>query len=595
MKKYYLLILTLAFSTGALFAQTYQVGDYRTKSADAAYAWDFASSWEICTVAGSPGTWTDATQVPGLDVTLDMNVYIQKNTYILLNDITIAAGGKVYIQDMGNDNTLYVGLAASGYAQYLYIYGELDLATFYTGLHVDDGSRAIIMTGGKITDNSSGSITNANSSGGIVIKSDLSNITGSLITSSGSLTGSVEQSIAKDQWHFVSSPFTNSTAADFWDTTHDAYLREYNSPGDGWGAYLNVLTTPLNVGEGYEVWQTADFEFNESGTFNVGNETLSVSQGGSSDADWNLVGNPYPCGLDWDLIDDNVNAVATTFYVLDNGSYKSYNGSTGTASHIIPPFQGFFVKSNGGGNIIVKNEDKAHPDATLYKSTKENTYSNHIRLNAELNGQVSSTFSYREEGATNGQDVDFDSPMLFSVDGSLMDVYTFAGDQKTTINIYGEYPYVMEVAFKVPAGGGDITLTPSDFRNLDANLLVYLEDKETGDYFNFLENPSYTFTAPEGDVTDRIYLIFNNNVGINDINKENIQIYSHKNAIYLNSSNDPFDGELNVFDLLGKNVFSTKISSNSYHPIYLNQPSGYYLVKLITEKESITQKVFIQQ
>jgi len=84
-------------------------------------------------------------------------------------------------------------------------------------------------------------------------------------------------------------------------------------------------------------------------------------------------------------------------------------------------------------------------------------------------------------------------------------------------------------------------------------------------------------------------------VGIDDLDKENIKIYSNKNAIYIDCSNQQFNGELKVYNLLGQAVYSAETSNNLYHPIYLNQPSGYYLVELITEKESLTQKVFIQQ
>jgi|GEM_PF-3299191 len=589
MRKYYLFILTLVFTSGTLFAQV--AGDYRTKDANAYYFWNTSSTWEK--YDGS--TWAATTDIPGVTTgAITNNVYIRKLTY-LRTFITVNATGKIWIVDNGTV-TLHIGLGTS-ISGGISIYGDIDIQSGGNAkLQIWDGSYIRVKPGGKITDNSGGGITNTSATG-IILESVSGTENASLITSS-SVSGTVEQYISPSRWHLIGVPMSGVTATDFWDGSNDVYLKSYNSPGGGWSGYIMDETTAMNSKEGYEVWETAAFTFNKSGTFNTGNQTLTVASGGSVDPDWNLLANPYPCGIDWAQVSDKTNVVGSTFYVYDGTTYLTHNGTTGTASSsIIPPFTGFFVQYASAGDIALTNSEKAHPGSgnEFYKNTQADTYTNHIKLEADFNGQKAYTLFYQETGATNGKDTQYDAPMLFSESDSYLDVFTFAGDQKTAINIYGEYPYTMEIGFKVPPGGGDITITPTDLRNLDANLLVYLEDKVTGDYINFLENPSYTFTAVEGTSTDRIYLIINNNVGIDDIDKNSVQVYTNKNTLYLNFADHVFDGHLNVYNLLGQNVFTTNVSNNSYHPIYLNQPTGYYFVELISKNESIRQKVFIQQ
>lgn len=595
MKKITLLILTLVFATGIVFAQTFPgavAGDFRTKSADPYYFWSSSSTWEKF-----DGTsWNSTTDIPGITAgAIVNNVYIQRNIY-LRTTISVNQSGKIWVRD-NSIVTLNIGLG-TGITGGINNYGDIDIQSGANAkLKIWDNSHIWVYPGGTITDNSGGNVTSTAATS-IVLYSTSGTENASLITGS-SVTGTISQTISPSQWHFIAPPLSGVTANDFWDGANDVFIKPYLSPGGGWGGYISDISTPINSGIGYEVWETSNFLFSKSGTFNTGNQTLYISTGGTGvDTDWNLVGNPYPCGLDWNLIADKTNAVGSTFYVWNGSSYLNHNGTSGTApTGIIPPFQGFFVMSAGTGDLNFSNEQKAHPGINneLYKSSEVESYTNHMKINAEFNGHKSVTIAYQQNNATNGRDILYDAPMLYS-NNDILDIYTFAGDQKSSINIYGEYPYVMQVAFKVPEGGGEITLSTSDLRNLDANLTVYLEDKVTGEYIDFLENPSYTFTALGGDLTDRIYLIYNNNVGFNNLDKnKNISIFSARNAVYLNYSDYQFTGKIKIYNLLGQNVFESAISNNSYHPIYLNEPSGYYFVELLTKDEVLTQKVFIQQ
>jgi hypothetical protein len=605
MKKYYLLILTLALSTGALFAQSSSSpdeGDYQTLDVESAYAWVNIDNWQYYDgsgwiaaedVPGDPG-------IPGVDFEITTNAFIRKTTYLYATNAWIGVGGKVIIESgSGVSVDLHIGLSAYGVERTLHVKGELIIQATYTQLEVEEGSTVKIYSGGMLTDYGT-NITTFNTEGIVILSSTSGGINGSIKTEQGGITGTYSQYITSGAWHFISTPFGDTQAGDFIPSTGEAYLKPYLSPGGGWGSYIYVETDNIVVGKGYELWQTDDFDFNQTGTFNQGTIELDVSSGGSISPGWNLVGNPYPCGIDWSTVADRVHVEGSAYFVYDAAldSYVSNTGdySTGlTGTSIIPPFQGFFVEYLDQTNIEVSDVNKAHPDANLYKKANAESFTNHIKLEASLNNLTSRAVIVQQDNATNANDPSLDASVLFRGLNNSFDLFSFAGEKPSSINIYGEYPYVAELGFNVPSGGGSITLKPTDLRNLDSNLLVYLEDNVTGDYFNFLENPSYTFTANEGDITDRIRLIFNNNVGIDDLENGNINIFSNKNAIYLHFNNYQFNGKLKVYNILGQGVFETNISDHLYSPTYLNQPSGYYLVELITENKSITQKVFIQQ
>jgi hypothetical protein len=143
-----------------------------------------------------------------------------------------------------------------------------------------------------------GSLTNNAGYSGLLLDSGPSG-TASLIYNDTGIEATVKQAFSAGRWYLVSIPFNDTETYDYWDGTNDAFMRPYLSPGDGWGDYYGQPSVVLNVGEGYELWQTASFTFEESGTLLSGNYNLPIAAGGTVEPDWNFLGNPYPCGIDW--------------------------------------------------------------------------------------------------------------------------------------------------------------------------------------------------------------------------------------------------------------------------------------------------------
>ncbi len=95
----------------------------------------------------------------------------------------------------------------------------------------------------------------------------------------------------------------------------------------------------------------------------TGSNTNSVVRG------FNMVGNPYPCSIDWNTAFSNTGIARTninpTIYVFNpvTNQYDTYitksssgGSGTGTATNIIASGQGFFVQANAAGASLVFNE-----------------------------------------------------------------------------------------------------------------------------------------------------------------------------------------------------------------------------------------------
>ena len=101
----------------------------------------------------------------------------------------------------------------------------------------------------------------------------------------------------------------------------------------------------------------------------------------------------------------------------------------------------------------------------------------------------------------------------------------------------------------------------------------------------------YTFTASPGQPEHRFNLHFAA-LGINDKETSNIKIYSNKNDIYVNIP-DQLNGDIIVYNLLGVEVMRKPIISNSLNKLNLCSATGYYIVKVMGDNKTKTDKVLV--
>ena len=112
-----------------------------------------------------------------------------------------------------------------------------------------------------------------------------------------------------------------------------------------------------------------------------------------------------------------------------------------------------------------------------------------------------------------------------------------------------------------------------------------------------MQNPVYNFVSSKNDDGARFLLHFGGTFGIGENAKEMpFQVYAFENTVYIaNTSAIALKGDVYVYNTLGQTLMHHKLNGDNQLQINLNASTGYYLVKVITDGNAFTNKVFIKR
>lgn len=145
----------------------------------------------------------------------------------------------------------------------------------------------------------------------------------------------------------------------------------------------------------------------------------------------------------------------------------------------------------------------------------------------------------------------------------------------------------MPVSFKAEKNG-TYTITINT-ENLNVNYL-HLVDNLTGADVDLLDaaastgSASFTFDAKTDDYASRFKIVFNNTG--NSQNGDNFAFQSGKRLIIPNIGND---SEMQIFDVMGRNIMTKPCYGSFDEEIYLK--SGIYTILLQSESDTQVQKI----
>jgi hypothetical protein len=221
------------------------------------------------------------------------------------------------------------------------------------------------------------------------------------------------------------------------------YIYREEVPGlvdEGWEAYPNALSEPLEVGKGYsvEIWENfsqpvvADIKGRvQQGSIDMPVSFTDSEEGDNIDDDgWNLVGNPYPSPIDWISIyaNNETTNIDPVVWIADNRSgalqYVSYSaeagvGLGGDATPYIASGQAFWVKAydtNPRLTLHEQNKASVAEDAQFYRKKQPED----VLVVGLSRGSVrDETALIFREGATNAYDKGLDTYKLKNEDFSL--------------------------------------------------------------------------------------------------------------------------------------------------------------------------------
>lgn len=439
------------------------------------------------------------------------------------------------------------------------------------------------------------------------------------------LTGGGSEEEDNLRWHFISTPVASLPVSVFTAATPDIaqYIESRATLAllQGWVAYDGYVymtgqtTGPafsaLVPGKGYDYFDYADHTFEFSGLLNTTSVPVALSYTPTlplvSNRGFNLLGNPFHSGLDWDYIINDPSYPANTSKALyftrfnQQCTYAGGVGIPGDVNGIIPPMQGFFNKTYSTGNTITL-ATAARTHDNIHSRYKGEEIIPLIRLGISENSFSDETVIRFDENAKPDLDYEFDAVKMYVSESH---PYLYSVTSGTNYAINGQ-PFPEEVSeFPIVVNSladGSHKITAKQIQGLD-RYYIALTDKNTGYSANLKMTPWLSFIAPKGKITDRFVLkISTAPTGIeNPATTEGyFNIYQAYDFIIIEPLDELWNGKtgnIRVMDLTGKAISdhsNIEFLTKSLIQIPAPERKGIYFVEIKSGNLRQTGRVVIK-
>lgn len=509
------------------------------------------------------------------------------------NDQCISNEKELTIEAGSEDRTIYLQRINTDY------YGEITItdANKVDGLDINLENGQMTVEGEKTWNLNSFTITDH-------AFSNTSLLTNSPITAKGI---KLQRYMSDYDWQFISLPYDLRLSeimqsngyknSQFVVRRYDGQSRATNGIGDSWKQLGE--SDVLNANQGYIIRSNygCTYSFNVSSgmeaLFNRESVTIPLNSYTSDsplDANWNLVGNPYPCFYNIaQLFEDGLDATVTVWSPELN-NYEYYTADDEGA--YLSPLNAFFVQKNTSnlvfnpeGRVAKIPENQTRSQNTTLRSTNERIVINLILSNGVQSDRTRIVFN---ESASEDYELGKDAAKFRSLDSNVSTLYTL--DKKGNPLAINERPLadgVVRLGLSI-ASKGYYTLSLRD-KNLADLILI---DRETGATCNLSET-SYHFEANTGELINRFELRSNNRnengntTSIGNLS-EKFNLKAANGRILLDGC--PIHSTLTITDVLGRIHYNRKTTEEVIE-ITLPQPGIYYLTLVTPNGQRIVRPI----
>ncbi|SFJ09558.1 Por secretion system C-terminal sorting domain-containing protein [Kaistella treverensis] len=464
---------------------------------------------------------------------------------------------------------------------------------------------------------------------GITIKNDANLIQ---VLDAGTYSGNTnftvnrDATMSKNNYAYWSSPVIAQTLVGFSPNTATSRFYEYITATDQFGTV--VKTTTFNLGNGYAIMAPSDFTTTKvafKGIFKGAPNTGSVTSFKSLSNDgngYNLVGNPYPSNIDFDLLfalnSDRINQVAYFWTNVDpyrkgttggdpayaGNGYAIYNGVGGVAATspdggpgMVSPVptkfiklgQGFIVKATAALPLIFRNSIRVTTATNFFsKMAAKDRFWLKLKTPAE---NVNTILIGYVQNATNGFEWDYDSP-LFAIGSDSF--YSILDDEK--LGIQGR-AYPLDTKDVVMLGTkhfetGKYTISLSEKEGVFAGEQgIYLKDKDAKTLTNLSEG-DYIFTASAGEYTNRFEIVYSATaLGVGADVKKGVQVYRDGGDFVMKSTGKSITS-YELYDMSGRMIMNQKSNAQEIRFGADQLLKGTYLLNVQLEGgERVVRKI----
>gem|GEM_PF-3460887 len=283
----------------------------------------------------------------------------------------------------------------------------------------------------------------------------------------------------------------------------------------GW--QVPAATAALVPLRGYSVQTNPTTTVDVSGELNNGPVSIALTRGGQANSGWNLLGNPYPAPIDWDLVPATP-GLDKALYVFApsgryTGAYRSYVNGVGQngGSKDLAAMQGFFVRATAPAATLSLSNAVRH---TSYASPVfgRSTAPAGPLLRLEVRnaqGQADETVLYSAPDAAAGYAPGFDAYKVQLNGNGRPSLWSQAGNEYLAINGLPDLTTagVIPLGLRVSQPGAH-TLVLTAWQNAPAGTRVLLEDRLLGRRQDLTTDSVYTFTMHPDSTRPRFFLWF---------------------------------------------------------------------------------------
>ncbi|WP_299058506.1 T9SS type A sorting domain-containing protein [uncultured Polaribacter sp.] len=282
----------------------------------------------------------------------------------------------------------------------------------------------------------------------------------------------------------------------------------------------------------------------------------------------------------------------------------------------VPVGQGFFISgSETGGSIIFNNSQREFitkgVNSVFFKTNKAKstkaksdnkpllklgmTYLNNndgVNYNRQIGISFSDAYSFKFDKGFDSKINDLSETDIYWKFPNNESLYVISAIQAITDDL--------EVPLEITMGhSGDIGIKIDEIKNITRN--VFITDKLTGISYDII-NESAILTLDQGLYTDRFVLTFKPKVSLsleNEISKgfTNIYVDNKNKELVISKEPEITINEIQLFSILGTKVETWKIKDQKDKlglTIDSKINTGFYIVKLNSNKGVITKKVIIE-
>ncbi len=437
----------------------------------------------------------------------------------------------------------------------------------------------------------------------------------------GSLTGQITYekylnglgASATGSWYYV-SPTTSNFALGSFDqggnnlhpstflpsNPDPASLYFYSNNGGafddfGWAKGSSASQT-ANAGEGFRVWArkaTSNSQFKYSGSPIGGNVNFPISYcatgcsylaNGATNG-WNLLGNSYPCPIDWNAASgwtkSGISGNAIYIWNASTESYSTYNGTVGLngGSRYIAGGQAFFVNAASGAASLSMNED-----------VKFDIYTSGLRVaSEEISGLKITAISDNRQ----------DEAFLDMTPGNETSSATKLDNPGITLSLGTQNrfsiasPAIVEEANLIPLNlrraGNSFSINFEKSGPQSAFQNIYLKDETNGQLFPIGDNTSsFDFISTGNDASRFSLVISDAATSVSGKISSAISVYPNPSngKITLRNSNAT-KGGFSVSDLSGKIILRGELTGVNQIMDVQTLPAGQFLIRFEQSPEVI--------